>query len=634
MGFSGGRWVHRCGGRIVLIALALAFVGAAATAEQPGGEAPKAAPVKEAGGQSLKGSLQAVTESPREPVPEPAEEEPDRGAKVYEQLVKSTAWIVANNPNSGAGQSGTGWIIDEDRRLLVTNQHVVYSEKDGGLYADDHFRVYFPAYDDGELVTDQNAYLAGGKSIAAKVIEVDTARDLAVLQLAELPDDVVAIPLAKRSAKPGQTIHSLGNPGSSGALWVYSSGTVRQLYRAKEQFPDALYDYLRVETQSPTNFGDSGGPAVNDRGELLAVNHGALLDARLMTRFIDVSEVRSVMEMVEQILSASTAQELNARGDHYFNGSRYDLAIADYTAANKLDPAYAKPLGNRGWAWMRKGDNVTALADFNEAIQLDPRDTEFRQGRARVYIAQQEYDNALKDCVESIRLEPAQAQNYNQRGDVYFYQEKYGQAITDYSEAIRLNDANAEYYNNRGACLSRLDKHADAISDYSKAIDLNANEPQYLYNRASAFQKTENQVGMALDFVALEEKFPEFAQKQKTHYDRRILKVTNTTNFKLQFWLKYYNKATDSEWKWFPSAPGEGNWSIFWLEPGESTFLQHDGVRVNANRIRFWASNAPTTEEWKKFTREWPGYEEQDYILLSDEGEDGYFMRTYELRLE
>lgn len=558
----------------------------------------------------------------------------ERGELAYERLMKCTAWIPALRPGAENMPWGTAWVIDRDRRLIVTNQHVVFDLKQGKLFDDEHFRVYFPEYVDGELQTDYRGRLANGRYYQVKLIEVDTPRDLAVLQLDDLPDDAIALPLAKASAKPGQVVHSLGNPAASDALWVYSMGTVRQVYRAREVFPDATYDYLRVETQSPTNGGDSGGPVVNDNGELLAVTHGSTTAGQLMTRFIDVSEVRAVMETVDKLLAARTAQELNERGDHYYNRGRYDLALADYTAANRLDPQYAKPVGNRGWTWVQKGDLVTALADFNDAIKLDARDPEFYQGRAKVFIAQQEYDKALTDCVEAIRLDPKQAHAFNQRGDAYFYLEKFDQAIPDYSEAIRLKDDVAEFYNNRGACLSRLGNHEESIADYSKAIELDGTEPQYLYNRATAYQKANNPLAMLMDFVRLEQEFPEFAKSQQAHYNRRTLRVVNTTNERLQFWLKYRAWTTDGAWQWFPSEPGKENWAVYWLDPGEEAHLEHNGVRVNADRIRYWAGNAPTVKDWNRSTAQWTQYENEDLLLLPPEGEDGYFMGTFELPLK
>ena len=48
-----------------------------------------------------------------------------------------------------------------------------------------------------------------------------------------MPDGVPELVLAKASAEPGQSVHSIGNPGGSGALWVYTPGKVRQVYPKK-----------------------------------------------------------------------------------------------------------------------------------------------------------------------------------------------------------------------------------------------------------------------------------------------------------------------------------------------------------------------------------------------------------------
>ena len=49
--------------------------------------------------------------------------------------------------------------------------------------------------------------------------------DLAVIELERMPPGVQALRLAASSVVPGQRIHSIGNPGVSGALWVYTPGS-------------------------------------------------------------------------------------------------------------------------------------------------------------------------------------------------------------------------------------------------------------------------------------------------------------------------------------------------------------------------------------------------------------------------
>src|SRR5439155_24634916 len=79
-----------------------------------------------------------------------------------------------------------------------------------------------------------------------------------------------------------------------GCLWVYTSGTVRQVYHKqwKAMGMNMIFDLEAqvVETQSPTNAGDSGGPLVNDRGELVGVTQGGATGAQLLSTFIDLSE--------------------------------------------------------------------------------------------------------------------------------------------------------------------------------------------------------------------------------------------------------------------------------------------------------------------------------------------------------
>src|SRR5882762_3736971 len=61
----------------------------------------------------------------------------------------------------------------------------------------------------------------------------DIPRDLALIQLDSIPEDVLELKISSEGATPGDTVHSVGNPGVSGALWVYTSGSVRSVYKKK-----------------------------------------------------------------------------------------------------------------------------------------------------------------------------------------------------------------------------------------------------------------------------------------------------------------------------------------------------------------------------------------------------------------
>src|SRR5215469_16444872 len=52
---------------------------------------------------------------------------------------------------------------------------------------------------------------------------------------------------------------------------------------------------------------------------------------------------------------------------------QYDRAIADCTAALRLDPDSTTAYSVRGWAYTQSGDHQQALADCNEVLQRNPK---------------------------------------------------------------------------------------------------------------------------------------------------------------------------------------------------------------------------------------------------------------------
>lgn len=196
----------------------------------------------------------------------------------YQKTLKSTVWVLA------ADMTGTGVLIDRETRLVVTNQHVVSNH--------DSVEVFFPAVAGGRVVSDPTHYLNSRQSlgIPAKVVARDPLRDIAVLKLDRIPDEAVEIEIGS-PGRPGQNIHSIGNPGASDALWIYTFGKVRANYYRKGIYATGPIQMQMLETQSPINPGDSGGPIVNDEGQLIGISQGMSTDSRLYSYGVDISEI-------------------------------------------------------------------------------------------------------------------------------------------------------------------------------------------------------------------------------------------------------------------------------------------------------------------------------------------------------
>lgn len=135
----------------------------------------------------------------------------------------------------GDGVYGSGVLIDPAHGLVVTCFHVVSEMK--------RPRVSF----------------ADGASFVATIVDSDRALDVALLRVP--PQHRPAPPLADADG-PGQDIFAVGCPRHLG--FTLSRGIV--------SFVGRVIDGKRwLQTDLPMNEGNSGGPVVNARGELLGL---------------------------------------------------------------------------------------------------------------------------------------------------------------------------------------------------------------------------------------------------------------------------------------------------------------------------------------------------------------------------
>lgn len=386
--------------------------------------------------------------------------------EVYHYLLKRTG-CVRFAIDASTFSFGTGWILDLPNRLMVTNLHVV-DIRAGKV------EVWFPDRDkSGEVIHDAAHYFQNVKPIPATVIWTDRIRDLGLIQLDSLPDGLEEVPLAPASTVTGQQLFSLaGKPRGSEGLWIFSQGTVRGVYKRSIALGGPIQV---VETQIPLNQGNSGGAIVNNKGELVAVFEGLRTDAQLVNMCIDLSEVNGFLKIARPLVGATTASDLNTRGDGHFAEKRFDLAMSDYTAAVQADPKYAPAVANRGWIFHEREDLATARAEFDAALKLDPEYADAYRGRAICLRSEGKYEQALDDLTQAIRRAPDEPQLYDDRGLVYYEQEKYDLALAEFDRAIARNDKVANFHSNRAETLSALGRHDEAFVAIDRATLI---EPQ------------------------------------------------------------------------------------------------------------------------------------------------------------
>lgn len=183
----------------------------------------------------------------------------DKPKKLTEQQVVSQSRptvikLVGRVANSTQG--GTGVIIDAKRGLAITNAHVVQG------------------------TSALKATVLDKTEVPARIVAVSPCDDLAVIQLAEKPAGIRAMKLgSSKTVHSGQKVTVLGYPVSlqqtpdvSASKLVATSGTVSNPdVSATIGSSGPKYPSL-IQHQAPVNHGNSGGPLVNQYGQLIGIN--------------------------------------------------------------------------------------------------------------------------------------------------------------------------------------------------------------------------------------------------------------------------------------------------------------------------------------------------------------------------
>jgi len=171
------------------------------------------------------------------------------------KMITGTVTILVNRGikvENGVGYPdrviGSGFFIDK-RGYILTNHHVIESEVD-------------PKYEGYSRLYIRLSESPAGERIPAKVVGYDKIFDLALIK-AEVTPEYTFSGSFDQTVAPGDRIYAIGSP--AGLEKTITSGIISAMGRRLLQVGDSM------QVDVPLNPGNSGGPLLDEKGDLIGI---------------------------------------------------------------------------------------------------------------------------------------------------------------------------------------------------------------------------------------------------------------------------------------------------------------------------------------------------------------------------
>ena len=280
--------------------------------------------------------------------------QPDTEAtpELLEEFLNSVVLIRARNETTIS--TGSGVIISEDG-YIVTNYHVV---------------------EDTDIITVQ--LYGDDVAMEAKLVGYRAEDDVAVLKINKT--GLRAATFAKSDdVRYGEKVYAIGNPEGADFSWSITQGIVscpkRQLMFYDEE--GILEKKMNVvQTDAPVNHGNSGGPIINVRGEIVGIvtfkrtdsagmgfaipADGVLIDVTAIIKTGSADGVNSGIAMPRPLLGITG---VGVKGETYYK----NVINNGQSAIEEVDEAYAKAHPSTTFYAAITGVHVSAVSAGSDA---------------------------------------------------------------------------------------------------------------------------------------------------------------------------------------------------------------------------------------------------------------------------
>ncbi|WP_440250662.1 S1C family serine protease [Clostridium sp.] len=209
---------------------------------------------------------------------------------------------------------GSGFIINEEGYIL-TNYHVIDGAK------------------------EVTVTLSDGREVTASVVNYDSDKDIAMIKINEEVKVPGVVELGNSDAlQPGEEVVAIGNPLSKELSSTLTKGIISALNRNVETQSGVSTNLIQTDTA--INAGNSGGPLINTKGQVIGINTLKASDGAEGIGFaIPINDVKEKIDSLSKpilnlgvsvrVVDETLAKKLN------LEEGLYVVEVTEYSSAEK-----------------------------------------------------------------------------------------------------------------------------------------------------------------------------------------------------------------------------------------------------------------------------------------------------------
>ena len=280
-----------------------------------------------------------VSERPEYSVPDfsqNSEDDPNSPlTAVYEKCAPSCCTIHVTYDRKSGYAFGSGFVIDAENGYIATNHHVIEDA--------DHIKVMF----------------YNGDEYDGKVVGSDSVTDLAVIKIDADPKKLVEIELGdSNKLKPGQVVVAIGTPCDEEFAGSMTCGIISGIARdvaITNDYGTVVKRMTLIQTDCTINFGNSGGPLINQSGCVVGIN-----SIKIAGDYENLGFAIPISEAVEIFKKLIAGEEIGESG---IANATAKIGIQVTSPENGLDNFFARPTCD----YPKEGAFVYSFTTYNSS---------------------------------------------------------------------------------------------------------------------------------------------------------------------------------------------------------------------------------------------------------------------------